>query len=464
MIVEHVAHHGGELAGSSPSWLAARPTRPRRPRRIPTPNGCCCSTRSSTCSSAVAEPQPVVVLLDDAHWADAGSVHLLRHVVSHLDPDTHILVLVTYRDTDIDRSHPALRRARRSVPRRRRRAHPAARPRRSRACARSSRPRAGIRSRRPASSSRIASRPRPTAIRSSSPRCCATSSRPARSCRSTACGSAPSRRARPASPRACATSSGNGSPGCPDETNDLLRTAAVFGREFDADLVAAVMQVDEDVAVDRLDEAVAAQLVDEVEGSPGRLSFAHALVRQTLLEELSTNKRVRLHRKIAELLDARPGTPIEVLAHHYLEAAVSGVAPPRDRVRVRSRARRERPHGVGRRASPVRTRARSGRHPRRRRPGTPRGDPFADRRGLSTSAGKPRPAHERGARRGRARTAGRGRGASGRSRHRLPRRAGHVGEPERLGRRRDHARRTGRAGDASDPTCALARSPRWRTD
>jgi hypothetical protein len=111
------------------------------------------------------------------------------------------------------------------------------------------------------------------------------------------------------------------------ETNELLRTAAVFGREFDANLVAAVMQVDEDTAVDRLDEAVDRQLVDEVEGSPGRLSFAHALVRQTLLEELSTNKRVRLHRKIAELLDARAGTPVEVLAHHYLEAAVAGVAP-----------------------------------------------------------------------------------------------------------------------------------------
>jgi predicted ATPase len=112
-----------------------------------------------------------------------------------------------------------------------------------------------------------------------------------------------------------------------DETNDLLRTAAVLGREFDAAVVAAVMQVDEDSAVDRLDEAVAVSLVDEVEGRPGRMSFAHALVRQTLLEELSTNKRVRLHRRIAELLDARPGTPIEVLAHHYLESAASGTAP-----------------------------------------------------------------------------------------------------------------------------------------
>jgi tetratricopeptide (TPR) repeat protein len=36
---------------------------------------------------------------------------------------------------------------------------------------------------------------------------------------------------------------------------------------------------------------------------------------------------VRLHRRIAELLDDRPGTPIEQLAHHYLEAAAAGMAP-----------------------------------------------------------------------------------------------------------------------------------------
>ena len=176
-----------------------------------------------------------------------------------------------------------------------------------------------------------------------------------------------------------------------DATNDLLRTAAVFGREFDADLVAAVMQVDEDTAVDRLDEAVAAQLVDEVEGSPGRLSFAHALVRQTLLEELSTNKRVRLHRKIAELLDTRAGY------------ADRGARPPlprgrrlrrraaRDRVRMRSRGRRAQPVRVGRRDSPVRARARGRRHPRRRRPRAAGGDPLVGSRAPSTARAGPRP-------------------------------------------------------------------------
>jgi hypothetical protein len=63
-----------------------------------------------------------------------------------------------------------------------------------------------------------------------------------------------------------------------------------------------------------------------VEDHFGRLAFEHALVRQTLLDELSTNKRVRIHRQIAEALDARSDTPLDVLAHHYCEAALAGVA------------------------------------------------------------------------------------------------------------------------------------------
>ncbi len=112
----------------------------------------------------------------------------------------------------------------------------------------------------------------------------------------------------------------------PDHANALLRVAALLGREFDTDVVAEVAERPENEVVDDLDAVLATALVEEVEDTPGRLSFTHALVRQTLLEELSTNRRVRLHRRAAETLEARPGTPLELLAHHYLEAASLGVA------------------------------------------------------------------------------------------------------------------------------------------
>ena len=100
----------------------------------------------------------------------------------------------------------------------------------------------------------------------------------------------------------------------------------MIGREFDASVVAAVVGCSEDDAVDRLDEVLTARLIDEVEGRFGRFTFAHALVRSTLVDELSTNRRIRLHRQIAEALVARPGSTNAELADHFCEAATAGVA------------------------------------------------------------------------------------------------------------------------------------------
>ncbi|MDQ1481738.1 MAG: hypothetical protein QOI44_2599, partial [Actinomycetota bacterium] len=326
VILEHVARHGGELARVVPELTRRAPDAPPPTDTDPDTERLLLFDAVVDILQRAAEPQPLVALLDDAHWADSGSVHLLRHVVTHLDPDAHILVLVTYRDTDIDRGHPlsgALADLYRAAGAERIALHGL--------------DEAGMRSfleaagGTPLESAGIELARRLAAETDGNPFFVTEVLR-----HLVETGAlvqvdgvwvgtvAPGEAGLPEGVRDVV---GQRLSRLSDETNELLRTAAVFGREFDANLVAAVMQVDEDAAADRLDEAVAAQLVDEVEGSPGRLSFAHALVRQTLLEELSTNKRVRLHRKIAELLDTRHGTPIEVLAHHYLEAAVSGVAP-----------------------------------------------------------------------------------------------------------------------------------------
>lgn len=56
----------------------------------------------------VAALQPVAILLDDLHWADAATVELLTHLVRHTAND-RLLLLGTYRDAEVDSAHPVRR-------------------------------------------------------------------------------------------------------------------------------------------------------------------------------------------------------------------------------------------------------------------------------------------------------------------------------------------------------------------
>ena len=105
-----------------------------------------------------------------------------------------------------------------------------------------------------------------------------------------------------------------------------MRAAAVVGREFDAALVTELVDLDADGVVDALDEGLEANLLDDVGDRLGSVAFAHGLVRTTLLEELSTNRRIRLHARIGDVLESRPDPNPAELAYHYGEAAVAGEA------------------------------------------------------------------------------------------------------------------------------------------
>src|SRR5262249_26064675 len=54
---------------------------------------------------AVAARVPTVLVLDDLHWADAGTVMLLRHV-ARFAPRARLLVLGAYRDVEVAAHHP----------------------------------------------------------------------------------------------------------------------------------------------------------------------------------------------------------------------------------------------------------------------------------------------------------------------------------------------------------------------
>ncbi|MBI1818024.1 MAG: AAA family ATPase [Deltaproteobacteria bacterium] len=109
-----------------------------------------------------------------------------------------------------------------------------------------------------------------------------------------------------------------------EATNKVLSLAAVIGRHFDLALLTRIAEQPEDAVLDALDEATRAALVAEVPGSADQFSFSHALIRTTLYEELSAARRARLHRKVGEGLEeltgSTPETRIDELAHHWLAA------------------------------------------------------------------------------------------------------------------------------------------------
>jgi class 3 adenylate cyclase len=113
-----------------------------------------------------------------------------------------------------------------------------------------------------------------------------------------------------------------------EATNDVLTIAAVCGRTFALDPLVNASERDEMDVLTALDEAIGARLVAEVAGTATRFTFAHALIRETVYDELTVNRRIRLHRKIALALE--PTTKLEdqaavaELAHHFAMAAPGG--------------------------------------------------------------------------------------------------------------------------------------------
>ncbi|MFC4051120.1 BTAD domain-containing putative transcriptional regulator [Actinomadura syzygii] len=103
----------------------------------------------------------------------------------------------------------------------------------------------------------------------------------------------------------------------PPSVRSVLRDAAVVGR--DADLrVLADLAGDEDAVLDAVEAGLAGGLVTEPE--PGRMRFAHALVRDTLYDGISRARRTRLHGRVAVALERHGPGEAAAIAHHYLES------------------------------------------------------------------------------------------------------------------------------------------------
>jgi tetratricopeptide (TPR) repeat protein/predicted Ser/Thr protein kinase len=112
--------------------------------------------------------------------------------------------------------------------------------------------------------------------------------------------------------------------------NRALALAAVIGREFDVELLIALCDLPEDRLLDVIEEAVRAQVIAEAAGDRTRLTFRHALIRETLYGELLSVRRIRLHRRVAEAIEARAhgrvNPPLADLAYHFSQSASVGTA------------------------------------------------------------------------------------------------------------------------------------------
>jgi class 3 adenylate cyclase/tetratricopeptide (TPR) repeat protein len=109
-------------------------------------------------------------------------------------------------------------------------------------------------------------------------------------------------------------------------TREVLVAAAVSGRVFASELVGELAGASKDALVEAFDEAERARLVAPAR-LPGELMFSHELIRQTLLSGVSAVKRERLHLRTAQAVSLRYSKDVDAhagdLAYHLSRAGRS---------------------------------------------------------------------------------------------------------------------------------------------
>ena len=111
----------------------------------------------------------------------------------------------------------------------------------------------------------------------------------------------------------------------PEATVDLLRVAAVIGRDVDLGLLAVAAGRDLDDCLDDLEPAILHRLLVAAPDQPGVHRFAHALVREVVVDDISSLRRARMHLRVADALDDSDDNA-EILAEHLWQAVPIGVS------------------------------------------------------------------------------------------------------------------------------------------
>jgi tetratricopeptide (TPR) repeat protein len=260
--------------------------------------------------------KPLVVVLEDLHWADQGTLDLLVYLARSLQ-GARLLVIGTYRDVEVDRAHPlsaALGELRRSGSFGRVQLHGLGTPEVQRMLA------------------AITGRTVPGSLAEAIHR--QTEGNPLfvqevvrylveeghlghGAASATAVGMSIPVGLRDVIGRRMARLS--------PECNRVLAIAAVIGRDFDLTTLKAVAGIDEEPLVVAVEEATRVGVLEE-QSRPGviRYRFAHAFFRQTLYEELSAPRRLHFHQDVARVLERQYANRLEEhaaeLAEHFAQS------------------------------------------------------------------------------------------------------------------------------------------------
>ena len=109
------------------------------------------------------------------------------------------------------------------------------------------------------------------------------------------------------------------------EAVNVLRVAAVIGREFDLHLLQHTSRLSPGRLLDVLEEAASVGVIAELPSTPRRYAFAHELVRETLYDDLPPARRLELHQNVGRLLETVYGDDLdphlsEIARHLYVAA------------------------------------------------------------------------------------------------------------------------------------------------
>ena len=259
---------------------------------------------------------PLVLLLEDLHWADATSLGLLLYLGRHLQ-SSHILVIGTYRDVELGRQHPLEETLRELV--------------RDRLVDEIHLRRLDLASTAALISNQLSDDKIPDELvsvvyaRSEGNPFFTEELLKALSEQGAIYQAGgrldPKRLAEIQIPYSVRSVVGQRVGRLSSGTQELLRTASVLGPEFDLALLQVASGVAESDVLDHMDAAVGTGLLeDRSRNATERYAFAHVLIQQTLYQELPSHRRRRLHLRVGQALEslaeARPFV-IADLARHF---------------------------------------------------------------------------------------------------------------------------------------------------
>ncbi|HYP47367.1 MAG TPA: AAA family ATPase, partial [Thermoleophilaceae bacterium] len=323
VLAAHVDRHGGELARLVPALTRRQPDAPPPTQTDPETERYLLFAAVLGLLELASEESPVVLVLDDLQWADRPTLALLAHAVA----ETHgsrLLLLATYRDTDLSRDHPLT--------------DTLADLRRERGVERLALRGLEVRDVAAIMEAAAGHEMDETALALAREITAETGGNPffvgeilRHLTESGALVRTEGGRwelkqdpARLGLPQSVREVIGRRVERLGESCLAVLSSAAVIGREFDLDLLARVVPQSEDELIDLLDRAVAASLLLERAERVGAFAFAHNLINHTLYDDLGATRRMRVHRKIAEALEdlcgEEPGARLAELARHWTVA------------------------------------------------------------------------------------------------------------------------------------------------